>query len=396
MREQVITQRAGRGNGSGTSNNLRAGVKGQQQRTPARRGRTSAAAPARAKKSVDWKKVLGYAPAVAKLTLAVIIGVLVFAGYRAAAAASFFQVKNVDVEGTSHVSRDEVKAAVGRGVGASGVWRADLERISREVRELPWVRAAVVSRVLPSGLRVRVTEREPRMIARTSGGRLVWVDEDGVTLGAATPGEHDFFIRGLNEAGGDAFQQEQNRERMSLGMAFKKDWEQTGLSSRVSEVNLENLRDVRVQLAGDDARIEVRLNGGEDHMTNSSGEAAQEYVKMFGDALKTLDGERNTPRGQLVNYIVMTPGRSPRLGLPPNIRGGAGEAGTSVTTNTAAHEVSSAASVAPSNPAAHRSGKSPAHVQSSTQQKKAAVKDHESKEAKASQPVVAMRPRRVG
>ncbi|MCA1591574.1 MAG: FtsQ-type POTRA domain-containing protein [Acidobacteria bacterium] len=308
MREQVITPRASR---VVAAPKVRAGA--TAQRTPPRRARASSA-PSRPK-GVDWKKVLRYVPLAAKLSLAIIVGVLVFAGYRAAAAASFFQVRSVDVEGTSRASRDEIRSAVQRMAGATGVWRADLDTISKDLRELPWVRTAVVSRVLPSGLRVRVTEREPRMIARTSQGRLVWVDDDGVTLGAATPGEHDFFIRGLDE-GSDTHARQQNVERMKLALELKQDWEQTGLSSRVSEVNLDDLHEVRVQLAGDDARIEVRLNSGEDQSRSPNG-ATRDCVKLFRDALKTLDRERQTPRGQLVNYIVMTPGKPPIFGLPP-------------------------------------------------------------------------------
>ena len=109
---------------------------------------------------------------------------LAFLGYRTAVSASFFKVKTVDVDGATRASREEIRAAVLR-LSNAGVWQADLEVIAKELSELPWVRDAVVTRVLPDGLRVRVTEREPRVIARNASGRLVWVDDDGVLLGAA-------------------------------------------------------------------------------------------------------------------------------------------------------------------------------------------------------------------
>ena len=48
-------------------------------------------------------------PAVLKVVLAIVIGVVIFAGYRAAASASFFQVRTVEVQGTSRVSAQEVQ-----------------------------------------------------------------------------------------------------------------------------------------------------------------------------------------------------------------------------------------------------------------------------------------------
>ena len=223
------------------------------------------------------------------------VGLLVFAGYSAAASASFFQLKTVEVEGAARASREEIKGMVARAVGADGVWNSDLDGLSRGLRELQWVRAAYVQRVLPSGVRVRVVEREPRMVARNAAGRLYWVDEEGVALGPAAPDEGVFFLRGLEEDGDDGARR-RNRERMALVLRLKDDWEKTSLSERVSEVNLHDLRDVRVQLAGDDSEVEVRLGG--------------DHAELFRSALKTLDEKRQTPLGQHVNYIVMIPGKA--------------------------------------------------------------------------------------
>jgi hypothetical protein len=170
--------------------------------------------------------------------------------------------------------------------------------------------------VLPSGVRVRVVEREPRMVARNAAGRLYWVDEEGVALGPAAPDEGVFFVRGLEEEGDEATRR-RNRERMALVLRLKDDWEKSGLSERVSEVNLHDLRDVRVQLAGGDSEVEVRLGG--------------DHAELFRSALKTLDEKRQTPLGQHVNYIVMIPGKAPVFGYPasrhPSAVGGAPAAG---------------------------------------------------------------------
>jgi hypothetical protein len=239
-------------------------------------------------------------PAVLKTVLAVALGLLAYLGYRTAVSASFFKVKAVDVAGATRASREEIRAAVLR-LSNAGVWQADLEVIAKELKELPWVRDAVVTRVLPSGLRVRVTEREPRIIARTGGGRLVWVDDDAVQLGTATPGDEDFFVRGLEEGGGEQARRD-NRARVEAALALKGDWDKSGLSKRVSEIDVSDLEDVRVHLAGDDAGVQVVLGG-------------QDYVKRFRNALAKLDEKGRVQNGQCVSYINMTTGRSAILGL---------------------------------------------------------------------------------
>jgi len=277
VREQVVMPRPGR-----------AGASKGRKANAGRRARAG-------QQGFGWKSALAYAPLAMKLVLAVVLGLVAFAGYRAAASASFFKVKAVDVEGASRASREDIKAAVLR-LGAAGVWDSDLDAISRELRALPWVRNAVVTRVLPSGLRVRITERTPLLIARNEAGRLVWSDDEGVMLGAATPGEDDFFVRGLEESGTEQARK-QNRERLALATELKNDWSRSGLSRRVSELNLGDLRDVRVQLAGDDSQVEIRLG-------------AQDYARRFRLALEKLDETGRTRNGECVAYVIMSTGRA--------------------------------------------------------------------------------------
>ena len=291
MREQVITPRAGRAGAGG-----RGGV--SAQRPQARRARPAGPQGSR-QKSFAWSSVLPYLPAALRVTLAVGLGLLAYLGYRTAVAAPFFKVRAVDVGGATRASREEIRAAVVR-LSAAGVWQADLDVIARELRGMPWVRDAVVTRVLPGGLRVRVTEREPRVIARTSQGRLVWVDDDGVSLGPASPGDQDFFVRGLEESRADDALK-LNRERVRTALELARDWAAAGLTRRVSEVNLDDLRDVRVQLSGEDAAVEVRL-GRED------------FAKRFRQALEVLDAQRATQRGPFITYVDVSQGKRAVVG----------------------------------------------------------------------------------
>ena len=291
MRDQAIPHKVG--NRSGMSGQRRSGVAAAQK--PSRRESGSGGS--------RLRTMLGYVPTVLKLALAIVMGVLIFAGYRAAASASFFQVRRIEVQGTTRVPKEDVQAVVRKEAEPAGVWNADLHAISERLQRLPWVRTAVVTRVLPDGLRVRIAERVPRAVVRTASGRFRWIDEDAVLLGEMLPTDQipDFFLRGLNEENSHAAHEE-NRERVEKFMELQQAWDAAGLSERVSEVNLIDVRDVRAQLAGDTSQIEVRLG-------------AQDHGERLKKALEVLDTQRQTPRGHLISYIDMSQGRRAIVGL---------------------------------------------------------------------------------
>jgi cell division protein FtsQ len=289
MREQIVAQKVGNRSGIGKG---RSGV-GQR---PAKRGSNEPI-------SVRLKSLLGYVPLALRIGVIAIIALIAFVGYRAAASASFFQIRNIETRGASRASVDDIKTVVRRDVGETGVWRADLQQLSNHLEKLPWVRTAVVTRVLPDGIRVRITEREPKAVVRTSAGRFIWVDDDAVYLGEMSPTDQmpAFFLRGWNEDDGATVQAE-NRERVQKFLELQRDWSVQGIAERVSEVNLLDLRDVRVQLAGDDSQIEVRLG-------------SQEQSSRLGKALAVLDAQRQTARGPLISYIDLTQGKRAIVGL---------------------------------------------------------------------------------
>lgn len=287
MREQVIPQKVGNRTGIGKSRS------GAGQR-PAKR------APAESI-GARLRSLLGYVPTALRIAAIAIVCLLVVVVYRAAASASFFQIKKVETKGTSRASVQDIQAAVRRDVSETGVWRADLQAISAHLESLPWVRKAIVTRVLPDGIRVRITERQPRAVVRTSSGRFMWVDDDAVYLGEMGPTDQmpSFFLRGWSE---EQNAQKENIARVSKFLELQKEWEAQGVSERVSEVNVMDLHDVRVQLAGDDSQIEVRLG-------------SQEQGARLQKALAVLDAQRQTARGPLISYIDLSQGKRAIVGL---------------------------------------------------------------------------------
>jgi cell division protein FtsQ len=247
------------------------------------------------------RSLLGYVPTALRIGVIAIVCLLVVVVYRAAASASFFQIKTVETKGAARASVDDIQTTVRRDVAPTGVWRADLQELSKHLEQLPWVRTAIVSRVLPDGIRVRITERQPRAVVRTNSGKFMWVDDDAVYLGEMAPADQmpSFFLHGWNEEGAA---QAENRQRVAKFLELQKEWDVQGVSERVSEVNLMDLRDVRVQLAGDDARIEIRLG-------------SQEQDARLKKALTVLDAQRQTARGPLISYIDLSQGKRAIVGL---------------------------------------------------------------------------------
>lgn len=293
MRDQVIPQKVG--NRSGIAAQRR--PRGAQRTQPRDRKGVSKTF------SQRMHAMLNYLPVFLKLALAIAIGGLIFAGYRGASAASFFQIRTVEIQGETRASAEDVQTLVRREVGKTGVWDADLEEISARLERLPWIRVAMVSRVLPDGIRVRLEERQPRAVVRTAAGRFLWVDDDAVLLGEMVPADQmpAFFLRGWNEEPGDAVRKE-NSERVRKFLDLQHEWSVAGLSERVSEVNVLDLRDVRAQLAGDDSQIEVRLG-------------SQDFGKRLKDALNVLDTHRHTPRGRFISYVDLTQGKRAIVGF---------------------------------------------------------------------------------
>jgi cell division protein FtsQ len=287
LREQVVPQKVGNRTGFGKSRS------GAAQRPAKRASGESIGA--------RFRSLLTYVPTALRLAVIAVVCLLVVIVYRAAASASFFQIRKVETKGAARASVDDIQAVVRREVGTTGVWRADLQQLSQHLEQLPWVRTAIVTRVLPDGIRVRVTERQPRAVVRNGSGRFMWVDDDAVYLGEMAPTDHmpPFFLRGWSD---DENSRTENRQRVAKFLELQTAWEADGLSERVSEVNLMDLRDVRVQLGGDDSQIEVRLG-------------SQEQGARLRKALAVLDAQRQTSRGPLISYIDLSQGKRAIVGL---------------------------------------------------------------------------------
>lgn len=192
---------------------------------------------------------------------AIVIGVVLFIAYQTATASSFFSVKNVDVAGSNRTSRETIEKLV-RGITArTGVWNADLTIVHNEIENLPAVKSAVVSRVMPDAFRVRIVEREPKALVRLEQtNKIVWVDDEAKILGAPSAAElaPPFFIQAWSESR-DEDGRKLNQERVRLYLKLLEEWSRAALADRVTAVDLSNLADVRALINRSGTMIWVEL-----------------------------------------------------------------------------------------------------------------------------------------
>lgn len=102
------------------------------------------------------------------------------AGYNS----SLFAVTSVEVVGVTHVTADAIRKLAAVPSGATLI-RFPADAVATRVSTDPWVASVSVSRVFPSGMRIRVVERVP--IAVVDAGASMWLlDGTGAVVATAT------------------------------------------------------------------------------------------------------------------------------------------------------------------------------------------------------------------
>lgn len=142
-----------------------------------------------------------------KKTGAIAVGAVLLVALVAAAAVWLFPiltVKSFEVEGTEHLTAEEVEQASGVAYGSNLV-RLDARQAAHGVASLPWAESATVSRAFPFTVRVHVVEHEAVAYV-TDGGRTVLVDDEGKEFAEDTPPAEAIELTGHTESGSPEMQ----------------------------------------------------------------------------------------------------------------------------------------------------------------------------------------------
>jgi cell division protein FtsQ len=139
------------------------------------------------------------------------------------------------------------------GARGENIFRIDFEPYRQRVLDSPWIAGVALSRVLPSTIDVRVTERTPMAIARI-GQQLFLVDDAGVIIDEYGSAYRDLdlpIVDGLmsSPAGRDPLV---DRERVATTAAFLTALAgRPDLSERLSQMDVGNPHDIVVMFDHD-------------------------------------------------------------------------------------------------------------------------------------------------
>jgi cell division septal protein FtsQ len=163
-------------------------------------------------------------------------------GYQTATASDFFRLQDVQIRGNERTPSDDIRRIVTAAAEKPGVWNADLSEIRAKIEKFPFVRSASVSRALPDGIRVKVTERIPVAVVHLSAGDYL-VDNEAVILAPSSAKTTDlpFILKGWDEAKSEKAATD-NLARLKLYKKMVEEWRTFDLAKRVKEVDLADLK----------------------------------------------------------------------------------------------------------------------------------------------------------
>jgi cell division septal protein FtsQ len=156
-------------------------------------------------------------------------------------AAPRFEVKKLSVSGLRRVEENQVIAKAGFGVGTN-VFKVNLPEIRKRVEELQWVRHAIVQRVLPDQIIIKVIERDPIGLARIQG-EIYQFDIDGKILDPDP-------IRGSSFPILDGLRADSDKDNLPKILTYKKILEELGPNS-LSQVHINASGEVTVVSSSD-------------------------------------------------------------------------------------------------------------------------------------------------
>jgi len=176
-----------------------------------------------------------------------------------------FDIAITEINGLQQISQNQVLLKISELAQSDrNLVRFDLDRLRRNLKLIPWVKTAVVRRVLPDKLIVDIEEREPVAFARVRQGTLL-IDEEGTLLkhDPEKLSQADFPVILGMESGYAPEILRRNRERIALYLKLVSALNRggAGLSRDLSEVHLQDPGNVSVILNGDTVLVYLGMDG---------------------------------------------------------------------------------------------------------------------------------------
>ena len=165
---------------------------------------------------------------------------------------------NISVEGTQHVTRQQVVQVLGADIGRN-VFFVPLDERRRQLGEIPWVESATVMRLLPDRLKIVIRERTPIAFVNI-GGRVALIDPHGVVmdLPPSDLGKYSFpVILGM----GESEPLSTRLVRMNSYTSLMKELDADGAqySKDLNEVDLSDPEDVQITVGDTNGAVLIHL-----------------------------------------------------------------------------------------------------------------------------------------
>jgi len=160
---------------------------------------------------------------------------------------SYFQIKEIQVEGREKLSEETILEWANIPLYKS-IFQLNPEAVKKRISSKPKVKKVIIKRLLPSKVLIHVEERKPYayLIYKKV---LFEVDEDGVVIGKAKKLQDLPEINGVSTLS--------DEERIKTGIKIVKYAQEVGIN--FSEVNIENINNILGYLSGG---IKVYLGKG--------------------------------------------------------------------------------------------------------------------------------------
>ena len=172
----------------------------------------------------------------------------------------------IQITGNQRLNREQVLSVFGADLERN-IFKVPLEERRADLERLPWVAHATVMRILPNGIRISITERNPVAFVR-QGTQIGFVDAEGVLLDmpqdAAGDPRYSFpVLTGLSAD--DPLSA--RAARMAVYKCFMQELDSTGehLTQSLSEIDLSNPEDLKALIASGSSDILVHF-GDEDFL----------------------------------------------------------------------------------------------------------------------------------
>jgi cell division septal protein FtsQ len=194
------------------------------------------------------------------LRASALVGLLLYAGYRAASlalSAEVLTITSISVTGTDRLSRGEAVALL-EGLRGRNMVTVSLEFWRQKLLTSPWVADASLRRLLPGTIAVVISERQPLGIARIAS-YLYLIDSRGEIIDDFGPNYAEFdlpVIDGLAAPPGNQGLIDVSRallaSRLIIAVQTRPD-----LAKRISQIDVHDAHDVAVILKDDTALLHL-------------------------------------------------------------------------------------------------------------------------------------------